>query len=109
MATSGLKTHCIPPTHRRLHLKQLKFKVTTKQFRFKTFTGNDFYRKKEILANGKLKKSCFDLWFDSALLLKDINGKGLDLFNEDLDYAKKLKVTTFPTILFSIDNEIKHP
>jgi hypothetical protein len=39
---------------------------------------------------------------------KDINGKGLDLFN-DLDYAKKLKVTTFPTILFSIDNEIKHP
>jgi hypothetical protein len=106
MATSGLKTHCIP-THRRLHLKQLKFKVTTKQFRFKTFTGNDFIEK-GILANGPKLKSCFD-WFDSALLLKDINGKGLDLFNEDLDYAKKLKVTTFPTILFSIDNEIKHP
>jgi hypothetical protein len=41
---SGLKTHCIPPTHRRLHLKQLKFKVP-KQFRFKTFTGNDFIEK----------------------------------------------------------------
>jgi hypothetical protein len=43
-----------------------------------------------------------------SIALKDINGKGLDLFNEDLDYAKKLKVTTFPTILFSIDNEIKN-
>jgi hypothetical protein len=53
-------------------------------------------------------KKLLDLWFDSALLLKDINGKGLDLFNEDLDYAKKTKVTTFPTILFSIDNEIKN-
>jgi hypothetical protein len=36
-------------------------------------------------------KKLLDLWFDSALLLKDINGKGLDLFNEDLDYAKKTK------------------
>jgi hypothetical protein len=81
-----------------LHLKQLRFKVTTKQFRFKTFT-NDFIEK-GILANGPKLKNCFDLWFDSALLLKDINGKGLDLFNEDLDYAKKLKVTTFQQYCF---------
>jgi hypothetical protein len=62
---------------------------------------------KGILANGpKLKKLLWlVVWFGIAL--KDINGKGLDLFNEDLDYAKKTKSYYFPTILFSIDNEIK--
>jgi hypothetical protein len=50
---SGLKTHCIPPTHRRLHLKQLKFKVTTKQFRFDVWES--IFRG---IANGpKLKKT----------------------------------------------------
>jgi hypothetical protein len=46
---------------------------------------------KGILANGpKLKKLLWlVVWFGIAL--KDINGKGLDLFNEDLDYAKKTK------------------
>jgi hypothetical protein len=65
---------------------------------------------KRILANARNWKSCFDLWFDSALLLKDINGKGLDLFNEDLDYAKKTKSYYFSNnIVFYRQRNKKHP
>lgn len=66
-----------------------------------------FIEKRNISKWPEIEKAALTCGLDSALLLKDINGKGLDGFNEDLDYAKKLKVTTFPTILFSIDNEIK--
>jgi hypothetical protein len=39
---------------------------------------------------------------------QDINGKGLDLFNEDLDYAKKTKSYYFSNNIVFIDNEIKN-
>jgi len=41
---------------------------------------------------------------DSAVLLKDIQTKATDLFNEDLELAKAYEVTSFPTLLFSNDS-----
>lgn len=66
-----------------------------------------FIEKKNISKWPEIEIAALNCGLNSALLLKDINGKGLDLFNEDLAYAKQLQVTTFPTILFSIGNELK--
>ncbi|MCG9794170.1 DsbA family protein [Flavobacterium algicola] len=66
-----------------------------------------FIEKKNISKWPVIEKAALTCGLDSALLLKDIQGKGLGLFHEDLDYAEELNVTAFPTILFSIEGEIK--
>jgi hypothetical protein len=49
-----------------------------------------FIEKRNISKWPEIEKAAWlVVWFGIAL--KDINGKGLDLFNEDLDYAKKTK------------------
>ncbi|AWG21251.1 hypothetical protein FFWV33_06745 [Flavobacterium faecale] len=66
-----------------------------------------FIEKKNISKWTEIEKAALTSELDSALLFKDIKAKGLGLFHEDLDYAKEMNVTAFPTILFSVDNEIK--
>ncbi|MCW2118641.1 DsbA family protein [Flavobacterium sp. 7A] len=66
-----------------------------------------FIEKKNISKWPEIEKAALTCGLDSALLFKDLKVKGLGLFQEDLDYAKELNITSFPTILFSIDNEIK--
>ena len=66
-----------------------------------------FLEKKNIIKWGYLEKAALDSGLDSARLLRDINGKGLDLFKEDLSMAEQLRVTVFPTLFFSNCSEKK--
>jgi len=59
-----------------------------------------FLEKKNIIKWEFLEKSAFDVGLDSARLLRDIEGKAKDAFNDDLLLAKKLGVTGFPTLFF---------
>jgi 2-polyprenyl-6-methoxyphenol hydroxylase-like FAD-dependent oxidoreductase/predicted DsbA family dithiol-disulfide isomerase len=60
-----------------------------------------FLEKKNIIKWGFLEKAALDTGLDSARLLRDIEGRAKKLFDEDLDMAKELGVTVFPTLFFS--------
>lgn len=66
-----------------------------------------FMEKKNIIKWTYLEKAALDTGLDSAKLLRDINGKGLERFNEDLLLAHQLQVKVFPTLFFSNYSEQK--
>ncbi len=67
-----------------------------------------FLEKKNIIKWEFLEDSAFDVGLDSARLLKDIGGKAKVLFTKDLELAKKLNVTVFPTLFFANKNGGQH-
>jgi 2-polyprenyl-6-methoxyphenol hydroxylase-like FAD-dependent oxidoreductase/predicted DsbA family dithiol-disulfide isomerase len=60
-----------------------------------------FLEKKNIIKWSFLERAALDAGLDSAKLLRDIEGKGKILFEEDLALARQLGVTVFPTLFFS--------
>lgn len=60
-----------------------------------------FIEKKNIIKWEFLKRAAYDVGLDAARLLRDYNGKAVELFREDLVLASKLGVTSFPTLFFS--------
>lgn len=60
-----------------------------------------FIEKKNITKWELIEKAALKSGLDSALLLKDIQGKGKDLFFEDLKLSEELEVKVFPTLFFS--------
>jgi 2-polyprenyl-6-methoxyphenol hydroxylase-like FAD-dependent oxidoreductase/predicted DsbA family dithiol-disulfide isomerase len=60
-----------------------------------------FLEKKNIIKWRFLQDAAFNAGLDCARLLRDMAGKGMQLFNEDLEMAKELRVTSFPTLFFS--------
>jgi predicted DsbA family dithiol-disulfide isomerase len=59
-----------------------------------------FLEKKNIIKWEFIEKSAFEVGLDSARLLRDIDGKAKKMFEDDLELAKKLDVTGFPTLFF---------
>ncbi len=59
-----------------------------------------FIEKKNISKWQFIEKAALSSGLDSARLLKDIEGKALSLFSEDLAIAKDLNVNLFPTLFF---------
>jgi 2-polyprenyl-6-methoxyphenol hydroxylase-like FAD-dependent oxidoreductase/predicted DsbA family dithiol-disulfide isomerase len=60
-----------------------------------------FLEKKNIIKWEHLEKAAFENGLDSARLLRDYQGAGKQLFEQDLELAKKMGVTGFPTLFFS--------
>lgn len=61
-----------------------------------------FIEKQNITRWELIERAALNSGLDSALLLKDIPGKGKDLFLDDLRLCEKLDVKVFPTLFFSI-------
>lgn len=66
-----------------------------------------FLEKKNIIKWRFLEAAALSSGLDSAKLLRDMKGKGLALFNEDIALAQQLRVTVFPTLLFTNCSEKK--
>ncbi|MCW3121543.1 MAG: hypothetical protein JWQ38_1035 [Flavipsychrobacter sp.] len=66
-----------------------------------------FMEKKNIIKWSYLERAALDAGLDSAKLLRDINGRGLEMFKEDLSLAKEMDVKVFPTLFFSNCSEKK--
>jgi len=60
-----------------------------------------FLEKKNIIKWRFLEKAALDSGLDSARLLRDMEGKGRELFEQDLKMANELNVKVFPTLFFS--------
>jgi 2-polyprenyl-6-methoxyphenol hydroxylase-like FAD-dependent oxidoreductase/predicted DsbA family dithiol-disulfide isomerase len=67
-----------------------------------------FLEKKNIINWQFLESSAFEVGLDSARLLKDIGGVAKVLFAKDLELARDLNVTVFPTLFFSDKNGNHH-
>ncbi len=66
-----------------------------------------FLEKKNIIKWEFLEKAALSAGLDSARLLRDFEGKAQELFRIDLEMAKQLGVTGFPTLFFSNCSEKK--
>lgn len=64
-----------------------------------------FLEKKNITKRKFIENAALICGLDSAVLLKDIQTKAIDLFKEDLELAQSHKINTFPTLIFSKDSE----
>lgn len=60
-----------------------------------------FFENKNIVGNLLLHKAAFESGLDAARLIRDIEGKAQELFEEDLKLAKQLEITTLPTFIFT--------
>ena len=63
-----------------------------------------FLEKKNITKRKFIENAALSCGLDSALLLKDIQTKAIDLFKEDLELAQAYGITSFPTLFFSKDS-----
>lgn len=63
-----------------------------------------FLQKKNITKWEYVEQAAARVGLDTAQLRIDFNGKARDLFQEDLDLARRLGVRGFPTLLFSDGN-----
>ena len=72
-----------------------------------------FLEKKNITRWEIIENAALSSGLDAALLKKNYAGEGLKLFEADLELAKDLEITIFPTLIFmkdgSIFNTIKGP
>ena len=59
-----------------------------------------FVEKMNITKWKMIERAALTSGLDSALLLKQIQGKGLELFLDDLKLAEQLSINIFPTLLF---------
>ncbi len=59
-----------------------------------------FMEKKNINNWGNLEKAALFCGLDAALLQKQMNREGLDDFKKDLEFASKLDIHVFPTLIF---------
>ncbi len=66
-----------------------------------------FLEKKNITNKKFIENAALSCGLDSAVLLKDIQTKALDLFKEDLELANIYGITSFPTLFFSKDSDKK--
>jgi len=48
-----------------------------------------------------LHKAAFESGLDAARLMRDLEGRAQELFEEDLKLAKQLEITTLPTFIFT--------
>ena len=62
-----------------------------------------FIEKKNINKWVYLEKAALTSGLDTALLIKDIAGKGHERFLEDLKHAQELGIHVFPTLIFKVD------
>jgi len=60
-----------------------------------------FLEKKNIIRWRYLETAALDAGLDSARLLRDMQGRGAELFEQDLAMARDLRVNVFPTLFFS--------
>lgn len=60
-----------------------------------------FFENKNIVGNIQLHKAAFESGLDAARLIRDLEGKAQELFEEDLKLAKQLEITTLPTFIFT--------
>lgn len=66
-----------------------------------------FVEKKNITRWELIEEAALGCGLDTAILKKDIAGKGKDMFQEDLRLTKENKITTFPTFLFLDGDETR--
>ncbi len=66
-----------------------------------------FLEKKNITKWELIENAALSCGLDSAILLKDMGGRAIELFQEDLRLSEKNKITTFPTFLFLDGSETK--
>lgn len=66
-----------------------------------------FLEKKNITKRKFIENVALSCGLDSAVLLKDIQTKAIDLFKEDLELAQAFEIKSFPTLMFSKDSNKK--
>jgi len=66
-----------------------------------------FIEKKNIIKWDYIAQAALETGLDAARLLKDFDLRASDLFDDDLKLARKLSITTFPTLLFTTGGEIR--
>ena len=66
-----------------------------------------FLEKKNITKRKFIENAALSCGLDSAVLLKDIQTKAIDLFKEDLELAQAFEIKSFPTLMFSNDSNKK--
>jgi predicted DsbA family dithiol-disulfide isomerase len=64
-----------------------------------------FIEKKNIIKWDYIAQAALETGLDSARLQRDFGMRASDLFNEDLNLARTLGITTFPTLLFTVNGE----
>ncbi len=64
-----------------------------------------FLEKKNIIKSEYLENAAFEVGLDSALLLRDIEGRAQEYFLNDLELKKKYEVNSFPTLIFFDNND----
>ena len=66
-----------------------------------------FLEKKNITNAEWIENAALSCGLDSSILLKDMKGKAIELFQEDLRLTAENKITSFPTFLFIDGSETK--
>lgn len=66
-----------------------------------------FLESKNISNLNIIKRASYDAGLDIARLLRDMENKALNLFYDDLEYAKDLGIDILPTFVFKVSGEIK--
>lgn len=66
-----------------------------------------FLEKKNITKRKFIVNAALNCGLDSAVLLRDIQIKAIDLFKEDLELAQAYGIKSFPTLFFSKDSHKK--
>jgi len=66
-----------------------------------------FLEKKNITNIEWIENAALSCGLDSSILLKDMEGKAIELFQEDLRLTAENKITSFPTFLFIDASETK--
>ena len=59
-----------------------------------------FIEKKNITKWELIESAALSCGLDSAILLKDMGGKAIEMFEQDLQLTEKNNITSFPTFLF---------
>ena len=67
-----------------------------------------FLEKKNITRWEIIENAALSSGLDAALLKKDFSGKGFKLFEADLELAKDLEITMFPTLFFLKDGIVNN-
>lgn len=66
-----------------------------------------FLESKNISNLDIIKNASYDAGLDMARLLRDMENKALNMFYDDLEYAKDLGIDILPTFVFKVSGEIK--
>lgn len=67
-----------------------------------------FIEKKNITKWDIIENAALSSGLDAAILKNDFEGRGLKLFEADLELAKELEITMFPTLIFLEDGIAKN-